>query len=1178
MLCVRVLFTLVCVAVIPGGGAQGDILNYTVEEEQAPGTFVGNVARDSNVSSAIAGEDLASVRYRILRPGETPNFYFLIGNRSGVLTTASVLDRENITICEFKRICKFSIYIALQSGPFFRTILVNILLEDINDETPEFPHPAIQLEISESVSIGSSYTIEPAEDSDGGENHSVQSYDIFPSNGTFVLRVTKNVAGRDVLRVIVNSPLDRETKDFYQLRIEARDGGRPPNVGELLVNISVTDENDNPPIFSQDDYHTNISEALPNTSIILTVHATDLDSGDNGRVFYILSPQQSAINRELFKINRFTGEITPRKPLSSQQGKTVRLVVQAYDGGSDPFVTPSIVFIKVLDTVNNPPYIQLNILNGVTSAEVMEHSSVGFAVAHMVVSDEDSGTNGQVNCSVMSDRFQLQSLKINEYKVVVSGVLDREASPQYNLTIACQDGGRPTLRATSSFTVNLIDTNDYPPIFKQRRYVANITENNAIGKFITQLQAVDRDAGENSRITYVITSTYPRITNFININPGSGVVTAVDKLDREVFDRLNITVIAFDHGDPPMSSNTSLTIFILDENDNEPEFREAVYLFKIPENEPIDTHVGRVRAYDADLDGGGFVTYSIVDTGQYVPFILTSTGILLSNDVFDREQRDEYSFDVEASDHGYPSLANRVRVIVEITDVNDNTPIITFPNEVNMTSKIPFQNPPGTQITAVKGEDRDSGLNAHLQFSMRQDSPQKSFLFSIDGSSGIIFVNKHLREENVGTYVVFVSAMDEGTPPRSSGERILEITVFVGNSTALMSGVSPGQNALIVITLLCLTVIIAAIVLTVLLRIRRRDRQKKSDSDVTLEDLPRTSPPDYPTEREGQFSSYKAVQVEDEDVTDSSSSSTLPKDINKHELLLFKMQLAEQYKQREQEKLEEIESSSKLDQHPVQESHVISDKYDVTDQQMTRLAALKYQQALIRGSKKGPGQHLSSRYGPKGETITDDILSNSSGETTGTDSGRGYSEEDSHSQGRSSLPSETGEIRMCWHIDDSGFPIVRFDCIRDQKKTSIIPQNRQRNSIPLVRQGDVSMLPPALKSDYRQRPIDPVTLRNSSSRKKPYSVHFDHDTQSDFQTHVPRYLGTFAPQPRPRSRNSDTNLTFKKGITGYSLDNLNDSVDDDNTTTTSGSYTIDHDDPPDEMITFSGFGLKDVYV
>ncbi|XP_046555855.1 protocadherin-11 X-linked-like isoform X2 [Haliotis rubra] len=1166
MLCVTALCIVVCAVV--GGEAQGDVLNYTVEEEQPPGTFVGNVAKDSNVSSAIAGEDLASVRYRILRPGETPNFYFLIDNRSGVLSTASVLDRENITICEFKRICKFSIYIALQSGPFFRTILVNILLEDINDEIPEFPHPAIKLEILESVSVGSSYTIDSAEDSDGGENHSVQAYAIFPSNGTFALSVTKNVAGRDVLRIVVNSPLDSETRDFYQLRVQARDGGRPPNVGELLVNISISDENDNPPVFSHDDYHANISEALPNTSTILTVHATDRDSGHNGKVFYMLSPQQSAINRELFKINRLTGEITPRKPLSSQQGKTVRLVVQAYDGGSDPFVTPSIVFINVLDTVNNPPYIQLNILNGVTSAEVMEHSSLGFAVAHMVVSDEDSGTNGQVNCSVMSDRFQLQSLKVNEYKVVVSGVLDRETSPQYNLTILCQDGGRPALRTTASFTVDLVDINDYPPTFKQQHYVANITENNAIGKVITKVKAVDRDAGDNSRITYVITSAYPRITNFININSDSGVVTAVDKLDREVFDRLNITVIAFDHGDPPMSSNVSLTIFILDENDNEPEFREAVYLFKILENKPIDTHVGQIRAYDTDLDGGGFVTYSIVDIGQYVPFILTSTGILLSNDVFDREQRDEYSFDVEASDHGYPSLANRVRVIVEITDVNDNTPVITFPNEVNMTSKIPFQDPPGTQIAAVKGEDRDSGLNAHLQFSMRHDSPQKSFLFSIDGSSGIIFVNKHLREENVGTYVVFVSATDEGTPPRSSGERILEITVFVGNSTALMSGVSPGQNALIVITLLCLTVIIAAIVLTVLLRIRRRDRQKKSDSDVTLEDLPRTSGPDYPTERDGGFSSYKAVQVEDEDVTNS-SSNTLPKDINKHELLLFKMQLAEQYKQREQENLEEVESSSKLDQHPVQESHVISEKYDVTDQQMTRLAALKYQQALIRGSKKGLSQHHSPRYGPKGETITDDILSNSSGETTGTDSGRGYSEEDSHSQGRSSLPSET---------DDSGFPIVRFDCIRDQKKTSIIPQNRQRNSIPLVRQGDVSMLPPALKSDHRQRTLDSVTLKNNSSRKKPYSVHFDQDSQSDFQTHVPRYLGTFAPQPRPRSRNSDANLTFKKGLTGYSLDNLNDSVDDDNTTTTSGSYTIDHDDPPDEMITFSGFGLKDVYV
>ncbi len=100
-------------------------------------------------------------------------------------------------------------------------------------------------------------------------------------------------------------------------------------------------------------------------------------------------------------------------------------------------------------------------------------------------------------------------------------------------------------------------------------------------------------------------------------------------------------------------------------------------------------------------------------------------------------------------------------------------------------------------------------------------------------------------------------------------------------------------------------------------------------------------------------------------------------------------------------------------------------------------------------------------------------------------------------------------------------------------------------------------------------------MRNSGPRKKPYSVHFDQET---LEAPVARHFETFANSQHPKYRNHNADLAFKQGHSGFPLDNLNDSVDDDNTTTTSGSYTIDHEDHPDEMITFSGFGLKDVYV
>ena len=244
--------------------------------------------------------------------------------------------------------------------------------------------------------------------------------------------------------------LDRETKDKYTLYVSALDGGNPPKSGTLMVNISVTDINDNAPVFTQEMYNVTIKEDLALNSLVVRVSANDGDTGRNAEVSYKFATIQTD-NIDIFNMNSASGEITLISP-PEYSSTPYEIIVEAIDNAEQNRKSSQAkVIVNINDTNNNAPDISINVLSEFEYAIITENANIGDIVAHVEVEDADNGINGHVSCRILGNLFfKLQPMQNapNEFKVVVNGTLDREDIIEHNVTVFCEDGGTPAVNST----------------------------------------------------------------------------------------------------------------------------------------------------------------------------------------------------------------------------------------------------------------------------------------------------------------------------------------------------------------------------------------------------------------------------------------------------------------------------------------------------------------------------------------------------------------------------------------------------------------------------------------------------------------------------------------------------------------------------------------------------------
>ncbi|XP_010211348.1 PREDICTED: protocadherin gamma-A4-like, partial [Tinamus guttatus] len=472
------------------------------------------------------------------------------------------IDREQL--CGQVQMCLINLEILVEFS--MKVFKVDVEITDLNDNAPKFQQDKLQFRISETAAVGTRFPLEEAQDMDVGLN-ALQRYEL-SGDEHFALDAQTGADGSKYAELVLSKALDREEVAFHDLVLTAVDGGDPARTGMARIHVVVLDANDNPPVFSQAVYTVRVREDVPVGSVLLAVNATDADEGTNADVAYSLRRAPGGASR-LFQVDPRSGDVTTVGRLDYEESPLYELEVQAKDGGD--LLARAKVLVNLIDVNDNAPLITVT---SVVSS-VSENSPRGTVIALLKVKDEDSGASGKVRLS-LADTFPFRLEKSFEdyYSVVTSGELDREAVAEYNVTVRATDGGSPALWSSAVLPLRVLDGNDNAPVFAEARYSAWLPENNAKGALVLTVRAWDADWGENARVRYRLWEGQVRgapLSSYVSVHAETGALYALRSFDYEEVREVELWVRAEDGGAPALSSNVSVRLLIVDENDNAPQ-------------------------------------------------------------------------------------------------------------------------------------------------------------------------------------------------------------------------------------------------------------------------------------------------------------------------------------------------------------------------------------------------------------------------------------------------------------------------------------------------------------------------------------------------------------------------------------------------------------------------------
>ncbi|XP_056295774.1 protocadherin gamma-A2-like [Pseudoliparis swirei] len=640
----------------------GGQIRYSIPEEMKKGSVIGNVAQDLGLDL----KRLRSGRARIVT-GENIHYTELKTDK-GILVVNERIDREQL--CGDVTPCSFSFEVILENPIELHRITVEVL--DINDHAPVFPNKdtPIRLEISESAAVGVQFPLQSAEDLDVGQN-ALQDY-VLSLNEHFILKQHANPDGNKYVEMVLQKPLDRERHPHLSLKLIAVDGGTPQRSGTVNIDVTVLDANDNAPVFNQSVYKASVMENTTKGTSVITVNATDADSGSYGVITYSLSKTKgNAVN--IFSIDENTGTISVSSQIDYEKDRKFEVRVEAKDQGG--LTGSSKITLDIVDVNDNAPII--NIMS--FSSPVSEDARPGTTVAVLNIKDSDSEKNGQIICSI--DRklpFRIESSLTNYYNLITDQHFDRESVSEYNITITATDLGSPPLFSSTKLHLKISDVNDNAPIFNKNSYSAHITENNSPGTSIFAVSARDSDWNQNARVSYLLEDTQVSgspISNYVSLNSETGVLSAVRSFDYEQIKQLQLVVKAQDGGSPPLSSNVTVKVLIQDQNDNPPQVLYPVQTGGslvaelVPRSADVGYLVTKVVAVDVDSGQNAWLSYKLQKATDRALFEvgLQNGEIRTIRQVTDKDAVKQ-RLTVIVEDNGQPSRSATVIVNVAVAD------------------------------------------------------------------------------------------------------------------------------------------------------------------------------------------------------------------------------------------------------------------------------------------------------------------------------------------------------------------------------------------------------------------------------------------------------------------------------------------------------------------------------
>ena len=802
-------------------------LHYNIPEEVTPGTLIANIMEEAGISEKFSPDVLSDIRFRFL---SEPPVDFDLEMTTGSLFTSNRFNREEF--CPLLESCVLKLDVALQPVEFFQIIKLDIVVEDLNDNVPEFHPRSVSHELFESASPGTVITLPTAVDLDSPA-FSIVNYELVDPTDTFGLEVIKNLDNSIEVKLVLQKALDREIQQQYHLQLVAEDGGGLSGTADVAV--YVLDANDNSPTFTNFTYEVSVMENVLVDTVVLQVQAVDPDEGQNGEVRYSFTERTSEKVDNMFSIDEVTGEIRVIGDIDHEEQAVVHLGVIAQDLGQGTLPAETMVVVEIEDINDNPPGITVNTLTTSTNAAVSEDAPLGTFVAHIIVEDKDSGTNANFDCHLVHDKLGLMKIFENEYQIVTKSKLDRESSSYYDITVVCVDHGTPHLESSKGVHVLVNDYNDEAPRFSSSSYQAFVFENSVPGINVIQINATDDDIGRNSEIEYSLPYSD---SHLFTINPTNGQVRTSFSFDREMYEQVQFHVIASDKGVPSLSSSVLITLNILDVNDEDPKFLQEGYSFGVLENEAPDSDVGQVAAVDKDSFPNNQFYFAFSPSNSDIDSTDTfridpRSGVITTITTLDREDKASYDFIISATDQGTPPRSSSTSVTVYVADKNDNKPILQFPTPFNNTVKIPLNAHKGFVVTRLIATDSDLGENAKLNYRLLNDS--HSGLFFLDPDYGVVTVTEDVSKATSRFFSLLVQVSDSGLH-RQSVKTTLNIYVDsamllpeTGSNHRDPDGISflESNNFIIVLALAITSGVIMIILVLAIVLIHRHNRLKK---------------------------------------------------------------------------------------------------------------------------------------------------------------------------------------------------------------------------------------------------------------------------------------------------------------------------------------------------------------
>lgn len=637
----------------------------------------------------------------------------------------------------------------------------------------------------------------------------------------------------------------------------------------LRVRVDVMDRNDHSPQFPNAEQDVEISETAGLRMRIPLERAVDPDAGPNGLQTYSLS-----VNR-YFALDVTAGpegtkqaELVIIRELDREVQDSVDLSLVAWDKGDPPRSGSTLIHVRIQDSNDNSPTFE----DSAPTVELPENTARGTTIVSLRATDPDQGVNGEVVYSLSKhtqpEVQRLIAVDPQTAAVSLRAPLDYEVQSSYEVVVEARDRGPNAIPTYCKLHIKLLDINDNAPRIltiwdRSSSPGPTVLEGAPRDTFLSLVMVLDADSGQNGKVkAEILEGSGP--FRLKHIQGGNYMIVTNGTLDREKVTWYNITLVARDFGDPPLSSMKHMSVHVVDENDNAPIFSTNIYKASFEETNRTGYQMLQVEAHDVDLDLSGRVSYFLrnvsgADVSAYFSIHQTS-GVIRAQHRLDYEESRSHSFIVEAVDQGHPPLSSTATVQIQVRDVNDNYPVIKEPKPRRGVASlsVPVNANKGEIVTelgthlegtstsfpvnphtregqsgflasTIKAEDADSGPNGALSYRITNGNHNR--LFWLHEATGQLFVNTTNATQLIGQNFQLAIAVSDTGSPRLTTTMTLEVTFI--NVRDHLKNSSPGARGQLSFTMMvaiclgatCLLLLLTVALVTTLCRPEKRDNR-----------------------------------------------------------------------------------------------------------------------------------------------------------------------------------------------------------------------------------------------------------------------------------------------------------------------------------------------------------------